>query len=220
VSVVVGPGIAPVRLSVRNIFAVRGSLEFAAQAPAHVLFAHLPSGAEPGYGLALTRTTPAHVLANLDMSPVRKDLVKIKGYPPTVTAVADRLDAASRASTHSLGLVRTVGTLCAIGIAMLGLRELDVFRRRAQPVLLHVHRLGGPVRKLLVTVFALATGTACLTGTLGVAIGAAAYRFGWIASCLPPATTPLLLACWASLSGFCALVGIILATASARQVGR
>jgi hypothetical protein len=218
VSVVVGPHVAPVQLTVSGVYALRGGLEYAAQAPADVLFGHLPPGTRPGFGLMLTRADASRVLSSLDASPIRADLAEAKGYPPVVSAVADRLTSASMASSHTLGLVRTIGALCAIGMALLGLRELDVFRRSAAPVLLHIDRLGGPARRLVVTVLSLATATACLTVTTGIGIGAAAYRFGWIASCLPPTTVPLVWACWSMLMAYCACIGLLLTRATIRQL--
>jgi hypothetical protein len=120
-----------------------------------------------------------------------------KGYPPVVTATSARLARAADASTHSLGLVRTLGALAVLGVAGLVVRELDVFRRQCLPTLALVHRLGGRASRLLLVLL----GSACIVvvgATLtGLLMAYGAYRFSVVASCFPPTLLGLLP--WVSL---------------------
>lgn len=199
VDVQVGPDLPPVRLTVRGVYAVRATgAAAAAMAPAEVLFAGLPAGAQAGYGLALTRTPPAEFLPRLSQDPLKRSLEAAKGYPLVVTATSARLAGAADASTHSLGLVRTVGALAVLGVAGLVVRELDVFRRQCLPAAQLVHRLGGPAPRLIATLLGMASLVAVGATTGGLLLAYAAYRFGVVASCFPPTLRPLLP--WVSLS--------------------
>lgn len=197
VDVMVAPTVPPVALRVRKVFAVRATgAAAAAMAPAEVLFAHLPEGEQGGYGLALTRTPPPDFLPRLATDPLRSELEAAKGYPPVVTSVSSRLDGASKSSSNSLGLVRTIGALAVLGVVALTLRELDVFRRRCLPVVQLVHKLGGSGSRLLAGYFGLAAVVGVAALSLGLLIARAGYTFGIVASTMPPTLAPLLVTVW------------------------
>jgi hypothetical protein len=220
VSVTVGPGIEPVPLTVRDIYAVRATgSAFAAMAPADVLFGHLPADAGAGYSIVLTDTTPAQVQARLDTSPVRPQLEQAKGYPPTVVSTDQLAQTAAESSATSLGLVRTIGALSAIGVLLLGLREFDVFRRRATPAIVVIHRLGGSLMASVVGAFCVAAAVSAAAITVAVVVARAAYSLGWVASCFPPDLGPSLLGAWAVATAASAAWSVLMARLTYQAVG-
>ena len=191
VSAVVGPGVEPVQLMVRDIYAVRApGSAFAAMAPAELLFDRLPPDAGAGYSTMLTSASPSQVETGLASSPVVTELEQAKGYPPAIVSTDELAMAAAEDSATSLGLVRTIGALAALGVVFLAAREYDVFRRRATPTLVVIHRLGGPLRRSIVVAFSAATLVVLVALTAAEATVWKAYSAGWLASCFPPGCDP------------------------------
>jgi len=220
VKVSVGPGIEPVALTVRDIYAVRATgFAFAAMAPAEVLFAHLPPGTDAGYSIGLTDLSPSDVEARLAASPVRPELERAKGYPPIIVSEGSLADAAADLSTNSLGLVRTIGALAAIGVVLMVLRELDVFRRGSQRTIAVIFRLGGSLRGSVVSAFAAATAVSTIAITSAMLLARFAYASGWLASCLPPDLEPLVLALWFGTVISSAVWAVVMARLTYSHVG-
>lgn len=219
VDVMVTPDQAPARLTLRNVYAVRATgAAAAAMAPADVLFAQLPGGQPGGYGLALTSTPPSQFLPRLERDPLRSELEKAKGYPPLVTTVDARLARASDLSSNSVGLVRTIGTLAVLGVLALTLRELDIYRRRCVSVTKMVHRLGGSAGGLLGGFVGLAAFVGVVALSLGLILAYAAYRFGIVASSMPPTLGSLLLAAWAGAAAVPVVFALVMGPLSVRRV--
>jgi hypothetical protein len=219
VEVSVAPGIAPVALTVRDIYAVRATgSAFTAMAPASILFAHLPNSVDPGYSTALTDRPPAEIETRLAASGARPELERAKGYPPVIVPESTLAETAAEASTNSLGLVRTLGALAAIGVVLLVLREFDVFRRGSSGVIAVIYRLGGSLTACVTSAFA----AAAVVST--VAIGSAAilarfaYARGWMASCFPPDLDRLLLAVVAGTVASSALWSVVMARLTVRDM--
>lgn len=192
VSVGVDPDTS-IELRVRNIVAAREpGWQYVAMAPGEVLMAHL----EPelrGYGRALTALPAEEALRRIDASPVGHALSATKLYPPDAFAVSDLAADAAEESVNSLGLIRTVGALALVGVGLLILREIDVFRRRANAVLGFIHQIGGDLAASSRVVYsvAFAVSAAALTG--GLALAWVAFSARLVSSCFPPALNGLLL---------------------------
>jgi hypothetical protein len=201
VSVGVGPDNS-VTLRVRSILAVREwGWQYVAMAPGDLLMRWEPPD-DRGYGTALTFLPPEEALARLAASPVGKRLEATdvdEAYPPDVSAVADLAATASEQSANSLGLIRTVGAFALAGVGLLILREIDVFRRRANTYLSFVHQVGGDIAASGRTVHVTAFGSsaAALSGGLLLAWGSFSSRL--VASCFPPVLNGLLLGAYAFL---------------------
>lgn len=201
VSVGVDPD-SSITLRVRSILAVREpGWQYVAMAPSDLLIAGLPTD-DPeyeipdSYGTALTFLPPEEALARLDASPVGKRLKATDAkdaYPPDVSAVADLAANASERSTNSLGLVRTIGAFALAGVGLLILRELDVFRRRANAFLSFVHHIGGDVAASARTVHATAFGVSAAALSAGVLLAWGGFSARLVSSCFPPALNGLLL---------------------------
>ena len=220
VNVSVGPGIEPVALTVRDIYAVRATgSAFAAMAPAQTLFAHLPSGVDAGYGIGLTDLPASDVEARLAASPTRPELERAKGYPPIIVSEDSLAEAAADMSTNSLGLVRTIGALAAIGIVLMVLREFDVFRRGSQRTIAVIHRLGGSLRASVISTFVAAAAVSTVAISSAVLLARFAYSSGWLASCFPPDLERLVLAIWAASVISAALWAVVMARLVYRDVG-
>lgn len=221
VEVMLGPDLPPVRLIVRRVFALRATgAAAAAMAPSEALFPHLPGGQQLGYGLALVRTPVEQFMPKLEAGAVKEQLEQAKGYPPIATAASSRLRTADELSSNSLGLVRTIGALAALGVLLLSLRELDVFRRRWLPAVQLVHNLGGSASWLLFTMSAMAAVVSAAAVSAGLALARSAYTFGVVASCMPPTLEPLLIRVWAVAAFACILFCSALGLASHRRVFR
>jgi hypothetical protein len=220
VNVDVGPGIEPVALTVRDIYAVRATgSAFAAMAPAEVLFAHLPTGTEAGYSIGLTDLAPSEVEARLSVSPVRSELERAKGYPPIIVSEGSVADTAAEFSTNSLGLVRTIGALAAIGVVLMVLREFDVFRRRSERTISVIYRLGGSLMASVMSTFAAAIAVSAVAITSAILFARFAYSSGWLASCFPPDLEGLALAVWSGAVISSALWAVAMARLTYRHVG-
>jgi hypothetical protein len=220
VKVSVGPGIEPVALTVRDIYAVRATgSAFTAMAPAQVLFAHLPTGTDAGYSIGLTDLPPSEIEARLSASPVRPELEHAKGYPPIIVSEGTLADGAAQFSTNSLGLVRTIGALAAIGVVLMVLREFDVFRRGSQRTISVIYRLGGSLTASVVSVFAAATAVSTVAISSAILLTRFAYSSGWLASCFPPDLERLVLAIWSGTVISSALWAVLMARLTYRHVG-
>jgi hypothetical protein len=220
VEVSVGPGIEPVALTVRDIYAVRATgSAFAAMAPAEVLFTHLPPGVDPGYSIVLTDLPAGEVEARLAASPVRPELEAAKGYPPIIVSETALADTAAELSTNSLGLVRTIGALGAIGVVLLVLRELDVFRRGSHRTITIIYRLGGSLTATVTSAFAAAAAVSIVAISAAILLARFAYANGWLASCFPPDLERLALAVWLGTVGAAALWAVVMARLTYRGVG-
>lgn len=221
VEVMVAPDLPEVRLSVRKIFAVRATgAAAAAMAPSQAMFAHLPAGAQPGYGLALVRTPADQFMPRLETGPVKSRLEQAKGYPPVTTTTSALLRKSDELSSNSLGLVRTIGALAVLGVLLLSLRELDVFRRRWLPAVQLVHNLGGSAGRLILATSTMAAAVSVIAVSAGLVLAESAFKLGIAASCLPPTLQPWLVRVWAGAAlasvAFCAALGL----ASHRRVRR
>ncbi|MBI2781630.1 MAG: hypothetical protein HYX55_07535 [Chloroflexi bacterium] len=220
VKVSVGPGIEPVVLTVRDIYAVRATgFAFTAMAPAQVLFAHLPTGVDPGYSIGLTDLLPTEIEARLAASPVRPELENAKGYPPIIVSERDLADSAAQLSMNSLGLVRTIGALAAIGVILIMLRELDVFRRGSQRTIQVVYRLGGNLLASVASAFAAATAVAVLAISGAIFLARLAYSGGVLASTFPPDLEPLVFFIWLGTVMSAVVLTALMARLTYRQTG-
>jgi hypothetical protein len=219
VKVNVGPGIEPVALTVRDIYAVRATgFAFTAMAPAEVLFAHLPAGIDAGYSIGLSDLPRSEIEARLAASPVRPQLEEAKGYPPIIVSEGTLADAAAEFSTNSLGLVRTIGALAAIGVILVVVREFDVFRRGSQRTISLIYRLGGSLTASVVSAFVAATAVSTVAITAAVLLARFAYSGGWLASCFPPDLESLALAIWSGTVISAALWAVVMARLTYRHV--
>ena len=205
VSVGVGPDNS-VTLRVRSILAVREwGWQYVAMAPSDLLIAGLPrddpdTEVPDGYGTALTSLPPEEALARLAASPVGKRLEATdvdEAYPPDVSAVADLAATASEQSANSLGLIRTVGAFALAGVGLLILREIDVFRRRANTYLSFVHQVGGDIAASGRTVHVTAFGSSAAALSGGPLLAWGSFSSRLVASCFPPVLNGLLLGAYA-----------------------
>lgn len=190
-----------ITLRVRSIVAAREpGWQYVAMAPGDVLMAGL-SPEDRDYGTALTFLSPEEALARLDASPVgsRLEAAEASAYPPDVFAVADLAADASERSTNSLGLIRTIGAFALAGVGLLILREIDVFRRRANAFLSFVHHIGGDVAASARTVHVVAFGLSAAALSGGVLLAWSGFSARLIASCFPPALNGLLFGAYAFL---------------------
>lgn len=220
VKVSVGPGIEPIALTVRDIYAVRATgFAFTAMAPAQVLFSHLPTGIDAGYSVALTDLPNSEIDARLSANPIRAQLEQAKGYPPVIASEVSLADAAAQFSTNSLGLVQTIGALGVIGVVLLMLREFDVFRRGSHRTISVIHRLGGSLTATVVAAFAAATVVSTVAISAAILLARFAYSAGWLASCFPPDLERLVLALWLGTVTASAIWAVVMARLAYRQIG-
>ena len=219
VEVSLGPGIAPVALTVRDIYAVRASgSAFTAMAPASILFAQLPVGAGPGYSTALTDRPAGEIETRLAASPARPELERAKGYPPFIVSESTLAERAAEASTNSLGLVRTLGALAVIGVVLLVLREFDVFRRGSSQAIAVIYRLGGSLTACVTSAFAAAAVVSTVAIGSAAVLARFAYAQGWMASTFPPDLDRLLLAVVAGTVALAAVSAVVMARLAVRDL--
>jgi hypothetical protein len=183
-----------VEYRVRSIYAARllgvQNAAIAASAPA---FAAISGSDEEQFlEILVSGKSPTEVAQILSEPKYRKLLEQGKTYPPVITSREENLRAADAGSTTSLALVGALAAVALFGGLAFVAREVDVFRRHADPTLLLLVRLGANPRALILRLALVAGGVLAASLTAGSVIGVQLFQQGVLAPCFPPTLLPTL----------------------------
>ncbi len=183
-----------VEYRVRSVYAARlfgvQNVAIAASAPA---FAAIPGSEEEQFlEILVGGKSPAEVAQILSEPSYKKLLERGKTYPPVITSRDESLRVAEAGSATSLALVGALAIVAIAGGVALVAREVDVFRRHADPTLMLLVRLGVNPGALILRLALTTGGVLAVSIASGCVIGVQLFRLGVLAPCFPPTLLPTL----------------------------